>query len=253
MGALSAWLSSASGTVAVAGNQSAPRPASPYLTYVRATGFLPLAPVTAAAHSDVALQDRVVRFVVTPGAPTVAISLIENGVETAYSHTNTGSQTPTELRDALLSLLGAADAAVAADGSDALTITGQFGYADETGGTATVIQNELLESRYAVGEFVVSVQAFVDHPSPDAGALPYDEHAMVLIEKVVDALDDPASFAALSALDVEPVSATAPIDITALTGTELQSRAVTSITFRAIRTTTRTSPRLVAADDPEIS
>ncbi|NJN05426.1 MAG: hypothetical protein HC814_02120, partial [Rhodobacteraceae bacterium] len=81
---------------------------------------------------------------------------------------------------------------------------------------------------------------------------PYDEAAMVLVESVIASLDDPSTFAALQALDVEPISATAPIDITALTGTELQSRAVTTITFRAIRTTTRTAPRLVAADDPEI-
>lgn len=252
---MSAWLTAVTGETAVRADLNVKRPSGArYLTYKRITGALPLGPVGRAGVEVLTLQDRVVELTVDSPAPAaVSVDLIEAGARTTYSYTNAGGENSQEMRDGLLAELASATA-VAAAGPDArLTITGDFGHENEAGCVAVVQQDELLADRCGLVEFGLSVQAFRDDPGPDALPAAYDPDAMALVEQVIDSLGDREAIAGLTALDVEPIAATAPQDITALIGTEMQSRAVTTITFRALQTSQRTVPRLTAADDPSVT
>lgn len=251
--AISAWLSAVTGATAVRADLNVKRPAGAYLTYKRITGALPRGDIANAGYRCTTRQDRVVDLAVDSPAPaSVSLDLIEAGVRTTYTYNNTGGESSQAMRDGLLAALAAATAVVAAGPDARLTITGDFGYANASGCVATETQRELVEDRYLVAEFGLSVQAFRDAPAPDAAPSAYDPDAMALIESVLVSLSDRAVLADLIALDVEPISATTPVDITALVGTEMQSRAATTITFRTLLHTQRTEQRMVAAEDPTL-
>lgn len=252
--ALSAWLSAVTGVTAVRADLNVKRPTGAYLTYKRITGALPRGDISNAGYRCTTRQDRVIDLAVDSPAPaSVSIDLIEAGVRTTYTYANAGGENSQDMRDGLLAALAAATATVAVGPDARLTITGDFGYENEAGCAVTETQLELVEDRYVVAEFGLSVQAFRDDPGPDAAPAAYDPDAMALIESVLASLSDRAALAGLIALDVEPVSATAPADITTLVGTEMQSRAVTTITFRTLLEAQRTEQRLTAAEDPTLT
>lgn len=251
--AISAWLTAVTGYPAVRANLNVKRPTGRYLTYLRTSGALPQGPLLTSGVECPNVQDRVVTVTVdTPAPGSVSIDLIESGVRTTYSYTNAGGENSQDMRDGLLAELAAAAAVVADDGDARLTITGDFGYENESGCTAVVNQDELLVDRYTPTTLTLSVQSFVDAPAPDALADAYDPDAVSILETVVESLATDA-IAGLQALDIEPMSATAPVDISQLIGTEIQGRAAVTITFRLLLSSQHTTPRLTAADDPAVT